>query len=72
MGLSVSTLTVPLFEHVVLTNTSGKWTVLKVSTGIIGLSSQETGVDVSDDLLFSDGRRADSFPRNNFSSIFLF
>lgn len=67
MGLSVSLLTVPLFEHVVLTNTSGKWIVLKVSADTIDLSSQETGVDVSDDLLFSEGRRADSFPGNYFT-----
>jgi len=66
IGLSVSTLTVPLFEDFVLKITSGSWKAVKGSTGgTIGLSSTETGVsDGSDNLLFSDGRRADSFPKS--------
>lgn len=64
IGLSVSILTVPLFEDFVLKITSGSWKAVKGSGGTIGLSSTETGVSGgSDNLLFSDGRRADSFPK---------
>lgn len=66
MGLSVSIQTVPLFETFVLAITSGSWNAFKFSAGKIGLSSQETGVDGSEDLLFSDGRKADSFPKSYF------
>jgi len=69
IGLSVSILTVPLFEDFVLKITSGSWKAVKVvkdSGGTIGLSSTETGVSGSDNLLFSDGRRADSFPKSYF------
>lgn len=64
IGLSVSILIVPLFEDFVLAITSGSWKVFNVSTGTIDLSSLDTGVDDSDDLLFSDGRKADSLPKN--------
>lgn len=66
IGLSVSILTVPLFEDFVLKITSGSWRAVKGSGGTIGLSSTETGVSGSDNLLFSDGRRADSFPKSYF------
>lgn len=66
IGLSVSILTVPLFENFVLAITSGSWKGAKGSGGTIGLSSTETGVSGSDNLLFSDGRRADSFPESYF------
>jgi len=66
IGLSVSILTVPLFETFVLKITSGSWKAVKGSGGTIGLSSTETGVSGSDNLLFSDGRRADSFPKSYF------
>jgi len=66
IGLSVSILTVPLFEDFVLKITSGSWKAVKGSGGTIGLSSTETGVSGSDNLLFSDGRRADSFPKSYF------
>lgn len=46
--------------------TSGSLKALNVSVGAeIGLSSHETGVDVSDDLLLSDGRRANSLPKED-------
>lgn len=45
--------------------TSGSWKVFTFSSGTIGFSSVETGVDGSDDL-FSDGLSAVSFPKNEF------
>jgi len=66
IGLSGSIVTVPLFENFVLAITSGSLNALNVSTGTIGLSSQETGVDGSDDLVSNDGRKADSFPKSRF------
>jgi len=67
IGLSGSIEIVPLFKDFVLAITSGSLKALNGSIGTMGLSSQETGVDGSDDLVSDDGRKADSFPKSHFN-----